>query len=63
MSLATFSRFSRVRATNTTVPPASAIFFAAAAPMPDDPPVMRTTLPLTASLRLRPCTASSKLRK
>ncbi len=43
MLLATFSRFSRVRETDTTVPPASAIFFAAAALMPDDPPVMRTT--------------------
>ena len=49
-----------MRATSTTVPPASAIFFAAASPMPDDPPVMRTVLPSTASLSVRPCTASSR---
>ncbi|CAG6876566.1 hypothetical protein PICSAR240_02103 [Mycobacterium avium subsp. paratuberculosis] len=63
ISEATFSRFSRVRATSATTPPASAIFLAAASPMPEEAPVISTVLASTASSRVRPCTASSRFRR
>ena len=43
------SSFSGVRATSSTVPPASAIFTAAALPIPDEAPVTMTMRPRTAA--------------
>ena len=41
------------RATNSTVAPASAALTAVALPIPEEPPVISTTLPRTAPLRVR----------
>ena len=41
------SSFSGVRATSSTMPPASAIFIAAERPIPDEAPVTMTTRPRT----------------
>ena len=50
------SSFSGVRATSSTVPPASAIFSAAALPIPDEAPVTITIRPRTAfSSETLPC--------
>ena len=47
ISALTSSSFSSPRATSSGMPPAAAIFSAADLPMPLEPPVMTTVLPLT----------------